>query len=147
MLISFKKMEILFRRCCGIDLDKNKAKRILQIVEKKFNDMVEVAEHNAKRNDRDYLIMEDFPITKGLRLSMDKFLELKEEVDIDPVLQAVKAKTDLGYDDEVRENMPVLAGTIFVIVGHIMKELGLEGGRRPSVETIERAERILDYTL
>ncbi len=147
MLISFKKMEVLFRRCCGIDLDKNKAKRILQIVENKFNDLIEVAEHNARRNDRDTLIMEDLPITKGLRLSMNRFLSLKEEVDVAPVLQAVRAKTTLKYDEEVEENLPVLAGTIFVVLGHIMKELGLEGGRRPSTEIIERAEKILNYTL
>ena len=146
MLIGYKKMEQLFRKCCSLDLDKNKAKRILEIVEKKFNDMIEVAEENAKSNGRDTLTLSDFPITKGLKNSMKAFDELKEAVDVDPVIAAIRAKTTMKFDEEVEENMPTLVGTLFVIVGHVMRELGVEE-RKPSVEEIERAERILDYTL
>ncbi len=146
MLIGYKKMEQLFRKCCGLDLDKNKSKRILEIVEKKFNDMIEVAQENAEANRRDEITLSDFPITKGLKASMKKFEELKEAVEVEPVLSAIRAKTYMKFDEEVEENMPTLVGTLFVIVGHVMKEMGLEG-RKPSIQDIERAERILDYTL
>ena len=77
---------------------------------------------------------------------MKAFDELKEAADVDPVIAAIRAKTTMKFDEEVEENMPTLVGTLFVIVGHVMRELGVEG-RKPSVEEIERAERILDYTL
>jgi len=80
-VVGFKKLETVFKKAAGIDLDKSKAEKITDIVEKKFHDLLLIAVEKAGYNKRDIIVESDMPITKGFEESLRQFKELEEEVD------------------------------------------------------------------
>ncbi|MEO1958824.1 MAG: DUF1931 family protein [Nautiliaceae bacterium] len=146
-VVGFKKLEAVFRKAAGIDLDKSKADRIIDIVEKKFNDMLIVAVEKAGYNGRDIIMEPDMPVTKGFEESMRQFRELEEVVDLQDVLKFLEQIPPLKYpiSAELEEKLPEYIGALMLIVARVLKEIG--AGRKPSSEDIDRTERILDLTL
>jgi hypothetical protein len=51
-VVGFAKLEALLRKAASLDIDKNKAKGITDIVEKKLYDLLLMGERNAKFNNR-----------------------------------------------------------------------------------------------
>jgi len=146
-VVGFKKLEAVFRKAAGIDLDKSKADRITDIVEKKFHDLLLVAVEKAGYNGRDIIMEPDMPITKGFEESLREFKKLEEEVDLQDVLAYLEKIPPLKYpiSAELEAKLPEYIGALMLIIARVLKEVGAE--RRPSVEDIERASRILDLTL
>jgi hypothetical protein len=146
-VVGFKKLEAVFRKAAGIDLDKSKADRITDIVEKKFNDMLIVAVEKAGYNGRDIIMEPDMPVTKGFEESMRQFRELEEVVDLQDVLKFLEQIPPLKYpiSAELEEKLPEYIGALMLIIAKVLKEIG--AGRKPSSEDIDRTERILDLTL
>ena len=146
-VVGFKKLEAVFRKAAGIDLDKSKADRITDIIEKKFHDLLLVAVEKAGYNGRDIIMESDMPITKGFEESLRQFKELEEEVDIQDVLAFLEKIPPLKYpiSAELEAKLPEYIGALMLIIAKVLKEVGAE--RRPSVEDIEKTERILDLTL
>ena len=146
-VMGFPKLKQLFRRVASIDLDKSKAEYILNIIEKKFRDLIEVAERNARENGREIIYMRDLPLTKGFLNSMEerKKLLLTAEVDLSPILAVVAEVTPFTVSDELKENLQDIVGALVYIVAHTLRHITDE--RRPSKEAIEKAEKILDLTL
>ncbi len=146
-VVGFKKLEAVFRKAAGIDLDKSKADRIIDIVEKKFNDMLIVAVEKAGYNGRDIIMEPDMPVTKGFEESMRQFRELEEVVDLQDVLKFLEQIPPLKYpiSADLEEKLPEYIGALMLIIAKVLKEIG--AGRKPSSEDIDRTERILDLTL
>ncbi|MRJ07165.1 MAG: hypothetical protein C6I01_06560 [Epsilonproteobacteria bacterium] len=146
-VVGFKKLETLFRKSAGLDLDKSKADRIVDIVEKKFHDLLLVAVENCGFNGRDVIQERDLPITRGFEESLRKFRELEEVVELSDVLKFLEKIPPLKYpiSSELEEKLPEYIGALILIVANVLKEVGAE--RKPSVEDIEKASRILDLTL
>ena len=146
-VVGFKKLEAVFRKAAGIDLDKSKADEIIDIVEKKFHDMLLVAVEKAGYNGRDVIMEPDMPVTKGFEESLRQFKELEEEVDIQDVLQFLEQIPPLKYpiSAELEAKLPEYIGALMLIIARVLKEIGAE--RKPSKEDIERTSRILDLTL
>jgi hypothetical protein len=146
-VVGFKKLEAVFRKAAGIDLDKSKADEIIDIVEKKFHDMLLVAVEKAGYNGRDVIMEPDMPVTKGFEESLRQFRELEEEVDIQDVLQFLEQIPPLKYpiSAELEAKLPEYIGALMLIIARVLKEIG--AGRKPSKEDIERTSRILDLTL
>jgi len=146
-VVGFKKLEAVFRKAAGIDLDKSKADRITDIVEKKFHDLLLVAIEKAGYNGRDVIIEADMSITKGFEESLRQFKKLEEEVDLQDVLAFLEKIPPLKYpiSAELEAKLPEYIGALMLIIAKVLKEVGAE--RRPSVEDIEKTERILDLTL
>ncbi|NPA87946.1 DUF1931 family protein [Caminibacter pacificus] len=146
-VVGFKKLEAVFRKAAGVDLDKSKADEIIDIVEKKFHDMLLVAVEKAGYNGRDVIMEPDMPVTKGFEESLRQFRELEEEVDIKDVLQFLEQIPPLKYpiSAELEAKLPEYIGALMLIIARVLKELGAE--RKPSKEAIEKTGRILDLTL
>ncbi len=146
-VVGFKKLEAVFRKAAGIDLDKSKADEIIDIIEKKFHDMLLVAVEKAGYNGRDVIMEPDMPVTKGFEESLRQFRELEEEVDIQDVLQFLEQIPPLKYpiSAELEAKLPEYIGALMLIIARVLKELGAQ--RKPSKEDIERTGRILDLTL
>ena len=146
-VVGFKKLEAVFRKAAGIDIDKSKADRITDIIEKKFNDLLLVAVEKAGYNGRDVIMEPDMPITKGFEESIREFKKLEEEVDLQDILAYLEKIPPLKYpiSAELEAKLPEYIGALMLIIARVLKEVGAE--RRPSAEDIDRCERILDLTL
>ncbi len=142
------KVEALFRRSAGLDLDdKNKIALCLDIVESKLHDLLLVAEETCLANGRDEMLPQDIPITKGLRKTIREFEALNEEVPVEDVAKFVASLPPLkvSYSEEVREELPKIAGGLMVALAKMTKLFSAD--RRPSVDELEKAKQALDLTL
>ncbi|GAX88350.1 conserved hypothetical protein [Lebetimonas natsushimae] len=146
-VVGFKKLEAIFRKAAGVDLDKSKADEILDIVEKKFHDMLLVAVEKAGYNGRDVIMEPDMPVTKGFEESLRQFRELEEVVDLQDVLAYLEKIPPLKYpiSADLEAKLPEYIGALMLIIARVLKELGAE--RKPSSEDIKKASKILDLTL
>jgi hypothetical protein len=147
-VIGFARLEQIVRRAAGIDIDKNKGARIVDMVEKKLYDLLKVGEENASYNDRQVIWLSDLPLTMGFRLSMNKFRQLEEEVPVEDILEFLAAKPPLKYplEAELEKKLPEIVGALIYIIANILKEVS-EDNRYPSEEELDKTERILDLTL
>lgn len=120
------------------------------IVEKKLADLFEVAYENAKAENSSTIKMRHIPITKGFRNSMNLFRAVikEENVEIEPIRKYVlkKIPSDIPLEEEVVNELPIIAGTLFVLVERVIKALHPEI-RNVYPEHIEEAEKVLNYTL
>jgi hypothetical protein len=146
-VVGFKKLEAVFRKAAGVDLDKSKANEIIDIVEKKFHDMLLVAVEKAGYNGRDVIMEPDMPVTRGFEESLRQFRELEEAIDLQDVLAYLEKIPPLKYpiSADLEAKLPEYIGALMLIIARVLKELGAE--RKPSTEDIERTKRILDLTL
>ncbi len=146
-VVGFKKIEAVFKKAASLELDKSKADRIVDIVEKKFHDLLLIAVEKAGYNGRDIIMSADMPLTKGFEGSIREFKKLEEEVDIKDVLLFLEQIPPLKYpiSKELEELLPEYIGALMLIVARVLKQIGAQ--RKPSVEDIEKASRILDLTL
>jgi len=147
-VVGFAKLEALFRKAAGLDIDKNKAKAITDIVEKKLYDLLLIGERNAKYNNRDVIWECDVPLTKGFLETIQKFKELEEVLELKDILDFLATKPPLKYplEAELENKLPEIVGTLLFILARIIKEVD-ETCKQPSIEDIERAGRILDLTM
>ncbi|OMH40503.1 DUF1931 family protein [Desulfurobacterium indicum] len=147
-IVGFGKLETLFRKAAGLDIDKNKAKAITDIVEKKLYDLLLIGERNAKYNGRDVIWECDVPLTKGFLETIQKFKELEEQLELQDILDFLATQPPLKYplEAELENKLPEIVGTLLFIIARIIKTVD-EGCRQPSTEDIERAGKILDLTM
>lgn len=151
-MVGFTRLQALYRRFTGLDLDKAKAEYVIEVAEKKLSDLFEVAAERARWEGRDTVKWRDLPITKGLRETMERYERERERLsdprlDLSPILEFLRVPLGgLELDEEVREKLPALAATVLLLIGYIVKHVD-PGARKPSKEDLERAKRILDLTL
>ncbi|WP_456472495.1 DUF1931 family protein [Methanocaldococcus sp.] len=150
MIIPYPQLKKLMKVTCEVDLYKTEAEDMMDIVEKKVADLFEVAYKNAKEENAKIIKMRHIPLTKGMLASMELFKEVIEEENIiaDTIKKYVMKKIpgDLPLDDIVVDNLPLITGTIFIILGRVIKALH-EDIERIRREHIEEAKKVLDYTL
>ncbi|GAB6074972.1 DUF1931 family protein [Nautilia lithotrophica] len=146
-VVGFKKIEAVFKKAASLELDKSKADRIIDIVEKKFHDLLLVAVEKTGFNGRDIIMPADMPLTKGFEESIREFKKLEEEVDLKDVLLYLEQIPPLKYpiSKELEEMLPEYIGALMLIVARVLKHVGAD--KKPSVEDIERTSKILDLTL
>ncbi len=147
-VVGVAKLEALMRKSASLDLDKNKAKEITDIVEKKLYDLLLIAERNASYNARDVIWESDVPLTKGFLESMQKFRKLEEEVELQDVLNFLATMPPLKYplEAELEKKLPEIVGTLIYILANLIKSISPDT-RKPSSEDIEKAGRVLDLTM
>jgi hypothetical protein len=147
-VVGVSKLESLFRKAAGLDIDKNKVKEITDIVEKKLYDLLLIGERNASYNNRDVIWECDVPLTKGFLESIQKFKKLEEEVALEDVLNFLASMPPLKYplEAELEKKLPEITGTLIYILANIIKSISPDT-RKPSSEDIEKAGRVLDLTM
>jgi len=96
----------------GLDVDKEDLKRYYNFVDQKVADLLLVAQHKAKANDRVTVELRDLPITKGLQESIHAFEKLDPDIGLERILErnVPEPPFDLPYSDEVDARLPMIAG-------------------------------------
>ncbi len=145
-IISYSKLQKLFRKAADLELNKTISERIIVFLKKKLNDMFYIAEEKARGEGRDYIKLSDLPLTKGFKNSMDEFMNLEEIVDVAPIEKFAKSVTAYPMDSDLIDNLGIIAGTLFVLVGRVIKLVN-PLAKRPGIDEVERAIKILDLTL
>ena len=116
-------IEHFFRVAAGLDIDKDDIKRYYDFVDQKISDLLLIAQHTAKANDRITVEPRDIPITKGLQESIHAF----EALDLDIGLRRILEKTvpepqiDLPYSEETEARLPAIAGGLSLAFARTFK--------------------------
>ncbi len=146
-VMSFHHLEEIFRRGAGLDIKKGHANDVIDIVEQKLYDLLEMGQITAKYNGRDVIWKYDLPITKGLQESINEFKKLEQEVPAKDVVESLaKYPPLMELEIELEKSLPEIVGGITLVLARIMKKID-EENRAVSHELIERAKGILDLTL
>ena len=150
MVIPYPQLQKILERTCELAVIKPRAEEMMEIVEKKLSDLFEVAYENAKAERSSTIKMRHIPITKGFKNSLNLFRAVieDEKVQIEPIRKYVLKKIpgDIPLEEDVVNELPIIAGTLFVLIGRVIKALHPEI-KNVYPEHIEEAKKVLDYTL
>lgn len=150
MIIPYPQLQKILERTCELAVIKPRAEEMMDIVEKKLADLFEVAYENAIAEGSDTIKLRHLPLTKGFRNSMNLFRAVIEDegVEIEPIRKFVLARipADMPLEEDVVNELPIIAGTLFVLIGRVIKALHPEI-KNVYPEHIEEAKKVLDYTL
>jgi hypothetical protein len=80
-------IEHFFRAAAGLDVDKEDIKRYYDLVDQKVADLLLVAQHPAKANDRIAVEPRDLRIAKGLQESIHAFEALDWDIGLERILE------------------------------------------------------------
>ena len=150
MIIPYPQLQKILERTCELAVVKPRAEEMMDIVEKKLADLFEVAYENAKAERSSTIKMRHIPITRGFKNSLNLFRAVieNEKVQIEPIRKYVLKKIpgDIPLEEDVVNELPIIAGTLFVLIGRVIKALHPEI-KNVYPEHIEEAKKVLDYTL
>jgi histone H3/H4 len=150
MIIPYPQLKKILEETCELDVYKVEAERMMDIVEKKLADLFEVAYEKAKAERREEIMFRDLPLTKGFLASMELFRKAieRQNVDVEPIKKFVlrSIPVEVPLQDELVDELPIITGTLFVLIGRVIKALHPDV-ERVKDEHIEEAKRVLDYTL
>jgi hypothetical protein len=142
------KFERFFRAAASLDVDKDDLRRHNDFVGQKVYDLLLIGQAAARFNLRDVIEVWDLPVTKGLQESMDRFEELDEAVELQPILDAVAARgpLDLGLGVDTEARLPTVAGGVSVALAQALKLIDPRS-KNPSSQHWERAFQLFDLLL
>jgi hypothetical protein len=142
------RFERFFREAAGLDVDKTDLKRYREFVHVKLYDLLLIGVANAKANGRDVVQRSDLPVTKGLRECVHAFRRLDEEIELQPILDAMAARPllDLPVADEVDAQLAELAGGLSVALARSFRQID-PSVKNPRSEHWERAFALFDLLL
>ncbi|ACS89931.1 MULTISPECIES: DUF1931 family protein [Thermococcus] len=150
MIIPFPQLQKILEKTCELALIKPRAEEMMKIVERKLTDLFEVAYENAMSERSETIKLRHLPLTKGFKNSMNLFRAVieSEGVEIDPIRKFILRgiPVEVPLEEELVNELPIIVGTLFVLVGRIIKALHPEI-RNVYPEHIEEAQKVLDYTL
>ena len=141
-------IERFFRAAAGLQVDKEDLRRYYNFVDQKVADLLLVAQHTAKANDRVRVELRDLPITKGLRESIHAFEALDLDMGLERILErnVPEPPFDLPYSDEVDAHLPVIAGGLSLAIARTFKIIDPQT-KHPATEQWERAFQIFHLLL
>lgn len=142
------RLEQLFRRAAGLDLDKRDFDRLEDFVRRKVVDLVVRGEANAKANGRDVVQPWDLPITKGLQETIHRFRLINAELRLTDYLAGLARlpPTDLAIGDEAQERFAEIAGALCIALAETFR-ITDEELKNPTTGDWERAYRLFDLLL
>lgn len=148
MIIGASRMQHLFRRTAGINVDKSDLKRISDLISDKLHDLLIMAERAAAANGRDVITEADLPLTAGFQRSLQAFRDLDEDIELRPILErmATYPPLDRTLSAEVEAMLPDLAGALLLIMARSLKILDPKV-ENPVPEHFDRLEALLELTL
>jgi hypothetical protein len=118
-----QQIERFFREAAGLDVDKDDIKRYYAFIDKKIDDLLLIAEHTARANDRFVVEPRDLPITKGLQESIHAFEALDLDIGLRRILKAAvpEPQIHLIYSDDTEARLPAVAGGISLAFARTFK--------------------------
>lgn len=116
-------IERFFRAAAELDVDKDDIRRYFDFIEQKISDLLLMAQHTAKANDRVRVEPQDLPITKGLQESIHVFEAMDEGLGLGRILKrrVPEPQFDLPYGDETEARLPSIAGGLSVALARTFK--------------------------
>jgi hypothetical protein len=148
VVATIHRLEQLFRRAAGLDLDKTDFNRLEEFVRHKVEDLVVRGEANARANGRDVVQPWDLPITKGLQETIHRFRLVNAELQLTDYLAGLVRfpPTDLAIGDETEARFSEIAGALCIALAETFRILD-EDLKNPMTEDWERAYRLFDLLL
>ena len=141
-------IERFFRAAAEIDVDKEDIKRFYEFVDQKVADLLLMAQHTAKSNERVAVETRDLPITKGLQESIQAFEKLDLDIGLGRILDRIvpEPQYDLPYSVELEARLPFIAGGVSLALARTFKILDPEL-KNPPTQIWERAFQIFNLLL
>ena len=148
VVMGMSKFERFFRLAAGLDVDKQDMKRYNDFVNDKVYGLLVRGAAAARANNRDVIEPQDLPITAGLQESIQEFEPIDEEIDLQPILEAIieRPPLDRHLGEETRAALPGIVGGISVALAHTFKAIDPKL-KNPMTEHWERAFAIFDHLL
>ena len=136
------------RTAAGLDVDKEDIKRYYEFVDQKVADLLLVAQHTAKANDRIAVEPRDLPIIKGLEENIHAFEALDWDIGLERILEkAVSApQMDRPYSDETEARLPAIVGGLSLALARTFKIIDPQL-QQPRTQEWQRAFRIFELLL
>ena len=141
-------IERFFRVAAGLDLDKEDIKRYYDFVDEKVSDLLLMAQHTARANERVRVELRDLPITKGLQENIHEFRKLDIDIGLEPILNqsVAEPQIDLPYSEETERRLPDLAGGLTLAIARTFKIMDPDL-KHPASHEWEKAFRIFNQLL
>lgn len=141
-------IEHFFRAAAGLDVDKEDIKRYYEFIDQKVSDLLLMAQHTAKANDRITVEPRDLPVTKGLQENIHAFVKLDLDIGLERILNhnVPEPQIDLPYSEETEARLPEIAGGISLAIARTFKLIDPET-KHPATEHWERAFSIFNQLL
>jgi histone H3/H4 len=141
-------IERFFRVAAEIDVDKEDIKRYYEFVDLKVADLLLIAQHTARSNDRITVEPRDIPITKGLQESIHAFEKLDLDIGLERILDETvpEPADDLPYSDETEARLPFIAGGVSLALARTFKIIDPEV-KNPPTELWEQAFQVFNQLL
>ena len=104
--------ERFFRSVASIKIDKNDVRRFREFVDEQIDEIAIAGRNSAKWNQRDVIVAQDLPITKGIQERMREFDKLEEAEEIRELLRQVVRRPpgDVTFAEDTEELLPELFG-------------------------------------
>jgi len=130
------------------DVDKEDIKRYCEFVDQRVADLLLVAQHTAKANDRIAVEPRDLPITKGLQESIHGFEALDLDIGLERILEKTvpEPQMDLPYSAETGARLPAIVGELSLALARTFKIIDPQL-KHPRTQEWERAFRIFELLL
>lgn len=124
-LVGVNRLERLFRRAAGLDVDKSDLRRLNDFLNRTVGRLLLVGQETASANARDVIQLEDLPITQGLQERIEEFRILDSQLEMESILEDVVAlpMLDLEYAAETEESLPEIAGGLIVGLAKTFKAI------------------------
>jgi histone H3/H4 len=137
-----------FRAAAELEVDKEDIKRYYEFVDKKMEDLLLMAQHTAKSNDRITVEPRDLPLTKGLQESVHAFEKLDLDIGLERILdkEVPEPQIDLPYSEATEARLPAIAGGMSLALARTFKIIDPEV-KHPATAMWERAFGIFNLLL
>ncbi len=148
MIMGSKKLQMLFRRISGLEIDKSDVKRMSDFIGKRLHALLIQGQVAASVNGRDIIDYQDIPITNGLQVATHDFKEIDQELSLAPILEHLAGLPPLRKElsNTLEKKLPLLVGAIAVTLARIFKIVNNEV-KNPTSREWEQVERIYDVLL
>lgn len=135
-LMAVDGFERLFRETASLDADKSDIRRMNDLVNRKLHALLVAAQGRAQAEGRDVIEAGDVPITAGLQQCMQTFQGLEERLEAETILDQLTTlpPIQLAFGDDLRERLPLIAGSLSVALARSLKAL------RPDVGKVDPAD-------
>ncbi len=141
-------IERFFRVAAGLDLDKEDIRRYYDFLDEKVSDLLLMAQHTAKANERVRVEPRDLPITKGLQQNIHEFRKLDIDIGVETVLNQSlpEPQMNLPYSEETEARLPDIAGGLTLAIARTFKIMDPDL-KHPATREWEKAFRTFNQLL
>ncbi|HVQ98365.1 MAG TPA: DUF1931 family protein [Mycobacterium sp.] len=132
--------ERFFHAAAGIKLDKNDLRRFREFIDEQIDSIAIAGRDAAKWNDRDVIVPQDLPITRGVQERMREFDKMDEAEEVRDLLRQVvrRPPADVTFSEDTEQMLPELFGGLSIALARSFRLIDPTSDN-PSTQHWERA--------